>query len=81
MKRFLSRLFGRRPDIPRDQVSSYTDVYEVMRYRAPDRIPPGRLPDIYAFRQKDRITSPNQRPSFVFLETRTDIAYLMQLGP
>lgn len=52
---------------------TYTDVYDTMLYQAPDGIPQGALPTVYAFRVKDLSLSPDPRPDFVLLETEDEI--------
>jgi len=52
---------------------TYTDVYDTMLYQAPDGIPQGTLPTVYAFRVKDLSLSPDPRPDFVLLETEDEI--------
>ena len=51
----------------------YTDVYDVMRYQAPDESPKGVLPTIYSFRVKEEAMSPDPRPDFVLLEASNEI--------
>lgn len=65
---FFKKQEKQTPPLPK-----YSDVYDTMLYQAPDGIPKGALPTIYAFRVKDPSLSPDPRPDFVLLETEDEI--------
>ncbi len=55
------------------QLPRYTDILETMLYKAPEGIPEGVLPTIYAFRVREPSLSPDPRPDFVLLESDDEI--------
>lgn len=74
-------LFKRRKKA--QSVTRYTDVYDTMLYQAPEGVQSDALPTVYAFRVKDAASSPDPRPSFVLLETDSEVQEWQQVlaGP